>query len=61
VRPFAAEAQSLGVASSYFRPRYTSSVIGAPCEVVELPIVMNIMVKVSSGADPCQCIVAGGT
>jgi hypothetical protein len=35
--------------------------MGAPCEVVELPIVMNTMVKVSSGGDPCQCIVAGGT
>ena len=25
------------VAASYFRPRYTSSVMGVPCEVVELP------------------------
>ena len=47
-------------AASYFLPRYTSSVNGSPCDVGPAPIVTNVMVKLSFGTEPCQCIVLAG-
>ena len=44
----------------YFLPRYTSSVSASPCDVVLAPMVMNVMVKLSFGTDPCQCIMPPG-
>ena len=38
----------------HFLPRYTASVTGSPCDVLLSPIVMNIIVKFSFGAAPCQ-------
>src|SRR5260370_42699881 len=37
-------------------PRYSSSLSGSPCDVVLAPIVMNVIVKVSFGADRASAL-----
>ena len=46
--------------STFYFPRYTSSVTGSPCDVLLCPIVMNIIVKFSFGDAPCQWYVPPG-